>query len=129
MKRLITAFILLIGISISSFAQNIKVKGTIVDEDGFAVIGAGVFVKGTTNGVVTDIDGRFEISCPSNAILAISAIGYEGQDVAVNGRREIRIVLKFDSNYPVFTGRSIILAQCISIPLSGECNHRYILFE
>ena len=47
MKRLITAFILLIGISISSFAQNIKVKGTIVDEDGFAVIGAGVFVKGT----------------------------------------------------------------------------------
>lgn len=120
MKRLITAFILLIGISISSFAQNIKVRGTIVDEDGLPVIGAGVIVKGTTNGVVTNIDGCFEITCSPNATLAISAVGYEGKDIPVNRRTTINIVLNFDPNYPVFTGRTIIIAQSLSTPLSDE---------
>ena len=91
-------FILLVTILIHSgmYAQttgNIHVEGKITDQEREAIIGANVVVKGTTNGTVTDIDGYFNITVPSDAILVISYVGFEPQEVAVNGKNKISIVL------------------------------------
>jgi TonB-linked SusC/RagA family outer membrane protein len=66
--------------------QTIKVKGQVVDQDGEPLIGATVRVKGVQSGVVTDIDGNFEISAAGNATLVISYVGYKDREVAVRNR-------------------------------------------
>ena len=71
------SFALVLGISFASFAQNRGVNGTVVDQTGAPVIGAGVVQKGTTNGTVTDLDGKFTISVPQSEVyLQISSMGY-----------------------------------------------------
>ena len=56
---------------------DIRFTGTVIDEAGIPVIGANILVKGTTNGTITDMDGRFTlINVPENAILVVSYIGY-----------------------------------------------------
>lgn len=69
-----------------SLAQEstIIVKGKVVDEKGEPLMGATIQQKGTTNGVISDIDGNFSLNVPSNSILLISYIGYKGTEVAVN---------------------------------------------
>ena len=56
--------------------QDKKVTGTVVDEAGIPVIGANVIQKGTTNGVITDLDGNFSLEIPNGAVIEISYIGY-----------------------------------------------------
>ena len=73
------------------------VTGTIVDSYGDPVIGANVVEKGTTNGSITDIDGKFSLNVAGNAILQVSYIGYTPQDVAVNNRQNIAIKLIEDT--------------------------------
>ncbi|MDL2281508.1 TonB-dependent receptor [Parabacteroides sp. OttesenSCG-928-G06] len=82
-----------------SVAQQQKqtITGTIVDERGETVIGANVVEKGTTNGVVTNIDGEFTISVTPNAILEISYIGYKSQEVSTAGQTSLNIRLLEDS--------------------------------
>ena len=80
-------------------AQNITVSGTVKDNTGEPVIGAGVIVKGTTQGTSTDIDGNYSITCAPAAILEFSFIGMETQEVAVGGRRAIDVVLQPDSEF------------------------------
>ena len=80
-------------------AQNITVSGTVKDNTGEPVIGAGVIVKGTTQGTSTDIDGNYSITCAPAAILEFSFIGMETQEVAVGGRRTIDVVLQPDSEF------------------------------
>ena len=67
-------------------AQNITVKGTVVDPTGEPLIGATIKVKGSATGTVTDLDGNFELKAASNAILEVSYVGYQPREVAVNGR-------------------------------------------
>ena len=81
----------------ASTQQSKRVKGTVVDKNGEPIIGANVVVKGTTNGTITDIDGNFTLEAPGNAQLAISYIGYEAQEVAVNNRSQLSITLGEDS--------------------------------
>jgi TonB-linked SusC/RagA family outer membrane protein len=69
--------------------DKITVKGKVVDENGEALTGATVQQQGTTNGVVTDIDGNFSLAVPADATLVISFIGYETTEVAVGGRVEL----------------------------------------
>lgn len=77
-------------------AQNtITVHGNIM-ADGESVIGATVLVKGTQNGTATDLDGNFSLQAAPNAVLVISAIGYETQEIPVNSRTNIAIVLRSD---------------------------------
>ena len=57
--------------------QTTKIKGTVLDNTGFGVIGAAVVVKGTTNGTVTDFDGNFEIEAKVGDVLEISYVGYK----------------------------------------------------
>ena len=76
--------------------QKITVKGVVVDDLGEPVIGANVVEKGTTNGTITDVDGNFTLSVPSNASLEVSFIGYITQTVAVKGE-VVSITLKEDA--------------------------------
>ena len=69
--------------------------GTVVDESGVPIIGANVLVKGTTQGVVTDIDGKFAIEVSPNSILQVSYIGYASLEYPCGGKRdEVKIVLR-----------------------------------
>lgn len=66
--------------------QTIKVSGQVVDQDGEALIGATVKIKGTQTGVITDFDGNFSIDVPANGILVVSYVGYKDREVAVRSR-------------------------------------------
>ena len=79
-----------------AMAQGV-VKGTVNDEAGEPVIGATIKVQGTNEGAITDFNGNFSIQAASNATLKITYVGYEPQDVNVNGRSNITIVLKEDN--------------------------------
>jgi len=68
---------------------NITLKGKIVDENGEPLPGATIQQKGTSNGIVTDIDGNFSLSVPSDATLIVSFIGYKSIEVTVGGKTEL----------------------------------------
>lgn len=79
------------------FAQTIQVKGTVVDGTGMSVIGASVLEKGTTNGVITDIDGNFELAVSPNGTLQISYVGFQAQEIPVNNQTSFKVTLKEDT--------------------------------
>lgn len=70
------------------------VNGTITASNGETIIGATIQVKGTSVGVITDIEGRFSVKAPGNAILVISCIGYQTQEIRVNNKKNLNIVLQ-----------------------------------
>lgn len=98
MKRLIF-FIVFAALGFVMNAQNITVTGTVTDEQGLSVPGAFVLEQGTTNGTSTDIDGNYSIDVPADAVLSFSYMGYNQQDVPVNGRARIDISLVPDTQY------------------------------
>lgn len=74
-----------------------EITGTVIDTDGFPLIGASVVENETTNGTVTDLDGRFSLSVSDGATLRISYIGYLAQKVKVEGQQAISVTLKEDT--------------------------------
>ena len=78
-------------------AQEMTVRGVVSATTGESVIGAGVMIKGTSTGVTTDIDGRYEISAPENAVLVFSSIGYKSLEVRLEGRSVVNVSLEVDS--------------------------------
>lgn len=95
---MLVAFFLLIGLATS--AQNrITVIGTVIDETGEPMIGAGVMENGnTSNGTVTDIDGKFRITVPATATLVFNYLTYKTEYVEVRGRKSIDVKLVPDNN-------------------------------
>ena len=92
------AVVLLSCWCVSSYAQGISVKGTVVDADGLPVFGAGVTLKGTTIGVMVDMDGKFEITVPNeDAVIVVSSLGYATEEIKVGKQRTLSIVLQDDS--------------------------------
>lgn len=99
MKKLVSVLFLLSFTLASVYAQNIQVKGTVVSgSDNEPLPGVNVVVKGNTSiGTITGIDGDFTLAVPSDAVLSISYIGFKSQEVAVSGKRELKIVLQEDT--------------------------------
>ena len=94
----ILAFLLTAGLWSASAQDKFQVRGTVLDENGESIIGAGVMEKGTTNGAITDIDGKYVLTVSSaNAVLEVSFIGYTTETAPVNGRAVIDFILKEDS--------------------------------
>ena len=81
----------------SSSQQKKTITGTIVDPSGMPVIGANVMVKGTTNGTITDMDGKFSLEVEEGATLQISYIGYANQEIKVGNQKTLSIALKEDA--------------------------------
>lgn len=95
MKRKLTMFLALFFIGIGFAVAQTQVRGTVVDKAGEPIIGATIQIKGTAQGTVSDIDGNFSLSAPSNGILVVSYVGYETQEVAVSAN--LRVVLNDDT--------------------------------
>ncbi len=74
-----------------------KITGTVLDEQNLPVIGANVVEKGTTNGIVTDIDGKFTLEVEENAVLQISYIGYADREISVESQSTFAILLREDT--------------------------------
>ena len=85
-------------LAIGAFAQSKTVSGTVLDNTGESVIGASVLVKGTTNGTITDIDGKYILqNVPANGIIQISFVGYKTLEIPVKGQSTINATLVEDS--------------------------------
>lgn len=78
-----------------STTQQITVKGNISDAAGEPIIGASIVQKGTTNGIVSDIDGNFSLTVPQGATLEIACLGYTTQEVVANSN--VKVVLEEDT--------------------------------
>lgn len=74
-----------------------RITGTVTDTRGEAIIGANVIEKGTTNGVITDLDGKFSLTLQENAVLQITYIGYITQEIPVRNQSSIIVELREDS--------------------------------
>ena len=83
MKKICT-FAGLLCVSVSMYAQSVKISGTVTDEMG-PVVGASVMVKGTKTGTVTDMNGRYTISADRNAVLVFSYVGANPVEKTVTG--------------------------------------------
>ncbi|WP_456311875.1 SusC/RagA family TonB-linked outer membrane protein [Pseudomonas shirazensis] len=82
----------------SGFAQNKVVKGTVTDGTGLPVPGVNILIKGTPNGVSTDMDGSYSISVASGAVLVYSFIGFQKKEIIVGNSNVYNVVLKEDDN-------------------------------
>ena len=95
LRMVIAGFMLLVSGALA-FAQN-QVSGTVKDANGEPIIAASVVVRGTTIGVVTDLDGNYTLSVPANAVLEASCIGYTSQEVRYSNQGTINFVLNEDA--------------------------------
>ncbi|MCX8489843.1 MAG: SusC/RagA family TonB-linked outer membrane protein, partial [Cyclobacteriaceae bacterium] len=94
-KFLLTGCLLFILFTAS--AQSVKINGRVIDaEGGSGLPGVNVFVKGSTNGTVTDAEGKFTIEGDGGSSLTFSFIGYATQEVAIDNRTEINVQLVVD---------------------------------
>ena len=83
---------------VSTPQQNTRqITGTVIDATGMPIIGANVMVKGTTNGTITDIDGKFTLEVAKDAILQVSYIGYMNQEIPVGNKSVLSISLQEDT--------------------------------
>lgn len=85
------------NISTAQGHQNIKVKGIVTDAKGEPVIGATVREKGTTNGTITDFDGKFELLIKKGSSIEVSYIGYQSQQLLADANKSLNIILKEDT--------------------------------
>jgi TonB-linked SusC/RagA family outer membrane protein len=84
-------------ISLNILAQNIRVKGVVLDENKEPLIGASVKIVGTHKGTITDLDGKFKLKVPQGSRLLISFVGYKSQKVKVHNGKRLRILMQADS--------------------------------
>ena len=78
--------------------QSSAINGVVVDEAGEPIIGANILQKGTTNGTITDFDGKFSLNVPAQATITVTYIGYKTQEITLKpGQKNIKITLQEDS--------------------------------
>lgn len=96
LKKHVLGLLLAMAVPVCAMAQNVTVKGQVKDDAGEPLMAAAVAEVGTTNGTVTDLDGNYSITVPSNATLQFSFMGYSTQTVAVAGKTTINVTLSED---------------------------------
>ncbi|MDB5124565.1 MAG: TonB-linked outer membrane protein SusC/RagA family [Mucilaginibacter sp.] len=92
-KKLTFVLVFLLTSCVFAFAQSSAVSGVVADDQGITLPGATVKVKGTTEGVVTDVNGKYKINVPANGTLVFSFVGFDVQEQPVNNRTEINVSL------------------------------------
>lgn len=73
---------------------TIIVSGVVVDQNGEPLLGASISERGTTNGVTTDLEGKYSLRVPSNAVLVFAYVGFNSLEIPVNNRATINVTLK-----------------------------------
>ncbi len=76
------------------YAQEIQIKGKVVDDTGVAIPGVSILVVGTQNGTITDMDGYYNLNAPSNGKLEFRFIGFKDEIIEINNRTMIDVVLQ-----------------------------------
>lgn len=94
-KILLSTCLLLVLVGLAS-AQDLKVSGTITDNEGNNLPGVSIIIKGTTHGTTSDSYGNYSFSVFSDAVLTFSFIGFSSQEVPVNGRSIINVRMESD---------------------------------
>ncbi|WPR74037.1 TonB-dependent receptor [Algoriphagus sp. NG3] len=96
--QILLGIIFSLSVQSIAFSQSRVVSGTVItEEDTEPLPGVSVIIKGTTQGVTTDLDGKFEIQVPEEgATLVFSFIGFVSQEVAVNNQSELNVSMKYD---------------------------------
>ena len=98
MRKVYFFLILFLCMGFTLKAQDIKVSGYVTSaEDGYGLPGVTIQVKGTSNGTITEIDGDYTISAGSRDTLVFSYVGYQTQNIAVDGRNKIDVVMSTDA--------------------------------
>ncbi len=99
LRAKVASVVMIFAISVLSLnAQNKPISGTVTDASGVPVIGAAVFVVGNTStGVMTDEDGRYNLSVPVNSTIAVSCIGYTTQTIAIGSEAVYNVMLTEDT--------------------------------
>ena len=98
MRKVYFFLILLLCLGTSLKAQDIKVSGYVTSkEDGYGLPGVTIQVKGTSNGTITEIDGDYVITAKTNDTLVYSYVGYQTQNIPVDGRSKIDVVMSTDA--------------------------------
>lgn len=82
-------------ISLSTFAQSAKitVTGIVRDQQGEPLIGVSIKELNSINGTITDIDGHYQITVPSNAVLEFTYVGFSRQEITVNGKKSLSVIM------------------------------------
>lgn len=111
MKFVRRILLALVFCSSSAFAQKITVVGTVFDDTNEPLIGVSIIQEGTTNGVSTDIDGKYSITLPANANLQFSYIGFKSKVEPVKNRKHIDVILE---------GEAIALEEFVLLGYSGQ---------
>ena len=92
------AVLLMCCLSYTTWAQTqSNVNGLVTDFSGEPLIGVSILVKGTSNGTVTDLDGKFSLSAEMGNMLQISYVGYISQEVKVESDKLLRIIMEEDT--------------------------------
>ena len=97
MKKDILLLMLCLFCSIGAMAQTKTITGVVSDAAGEPIIGASVVEVGTTNGTITDIDGKFVLNMNPDGKIRVSYIGYQVQTIDLKGKTSFRIQMKEDS--------------------------------
>lgn len=77
--------------------DKIVLKGVVQEESGDPIIGANIYIKGSTNGTTTNIDGGFTITCKRGDVLVASFIGFSAKEITIENANDLKIVLALDS--------------------------------
>lgn len=88
---------IVISVNAQDTGKSLTVTGVITDEHGEPVIGVNVIEKGTTNGCISDMDGRYSLDVQPNSILQVSYIGYISREIRVNNQKVINVQLREDT--------------------------------
>ena len=88
--------LLFVGTTLA-MAQSVVVSGVVTDQAGETVIGATIQEKGTSNGTITDFDGKYQFTVDANATLVFSYVGYATQEIALNGKTTVNVVMAEDT--------------------------------
>ena len=97
-QKVVTFMLALLATAVVLFAQNRTVTGVVSDDQG-PVVGASVMEKGTNNGTITDLDGKYTLSVRPGATLVFSSIGYAAQEIAVGSQSVINVHLSEDAEF------------------------------
>ncbi|MFV0537254.1 MAG: SusC/RagA family TonB-linked outer membrane protein [Dysgonomonas sp.] len=99
LRRICLVLVVSLFSAVGLFAQSsLQISGTVKDVSGEPLIGTSVVEKGTTNGIMTDVDGNFTLTVKQDAVIEISFIGFKTQTINVGQTRVFNIVLEDESN-------------------------------
>lgn len=97
--RSLKSILLLAGLflSLSVSGQIIQLRGQVKDATGESIIGANILLKGSNTGTISDVNGNFQFSVPSNSVITVTCIGYKNKDVTITNQSFVSVVLNEDS--------------------------------